>query len=74
MWFRARLPARGAIIRGVNSCLKPVIREARRLFFFIRLWEAGDVVIALQDAYEKLPAELRAEIPLRRVWYLGPDE
>jgi restriction system protein len=51
-----------------------VIRESRRLFFSIRLWDAGAVVNALQDIYERLPAELKTEIPLRRVWYVAPEE
>jgi restriction system protein len=29
---------------------------------------------ALFDVYDRLPAELRAELPLRRTWMLVPEE
>ena len=51
-----------------------VLREARKLFFSIRLWDAGDLVTALQQNYERLPPDLQAEIPLRHVWLLAPEE
>jgi restriction system protein len=51
-----------------------VIREARQLYFQIRLWDAGDLVTALQESYEKLSAELQAELPLKRVWVLVEEE
>jgi restriction system protein len=50
-----------------------VYREARKLFFQIRLWDAGDRVDALQDVYEKLSPDLQAEIPLKRIWLLVQD-
>jgi restriction system protein len=51
-----------------------VIREARRLFFSIRLWDAGDVVSALEESYERLPGDLQAEIPLKRIWIVAPED
>jgi restriction system protein len=51
-----------------------VLREARQLFFEVRLWDAGDVVAALLEHYDRLPADLRAELPLKRIWALVPEE
>lgn len=71
------MPAFGAdrgLIVSWGGFRESVIREARRLFFSIRLWDAGDIVVALQEAYERLPADLQAEIPLRRVWFLASDD
>jgi restriction system protein len=51
-----------------------VLKDARRHFFTIRLWDAGALVSALQDGYDRLSPELRAEIPLRRVWALTESE
>jgi restriction system protein len=70
------MPAFGAdrgLVISWGGFRDSVIREARRLFFSIRLWDAGDIVSALQDAYEQLPPELKAEVPLRRIWYLALD-
>ena len=51
-----------------------VANEAKRLFFEIRLWDAGDLVQALFENYEKLPADIQAELPLKRVWMLVPED
>jgi restriction system protein len=45
-----------------------VYAEARRAFFQIRLWDADDLIDALLRGYDSLPAELKAEIPLKRIW------
>jgi len=51
-----------------------VHREARRLFFQIRLWDARDIIDALLADYDRLPDDLRAELPLKRIWTLVLDE
>jgi restriction system protein len=51
-----------------------VVTEARRLYFEIRLWDADDVLAALFETYEKLPEDIKADLPLKRVWVLVPDE
>jgi restriction system protein len=48
--------------------------EARRHFFEIRLWDAGDVVKALLENYERLPEDVQAELPLKRIWSLVLEE
>lgn len=51
-----------------------VIAEARRLFFEIRLWDAGDLVRAVLEDYERMSPELQAELPLKRIWALVSEE
>ena len=51
-----------------------VYREARQLFFEIRLWGQSDLVQAIQEVYEKLPDELQAELPMKRTWLLVVEE
>ncbi len=53
---------------------RSVLDEARKLFFEIRLWDADDLIAALSDCYGQLPEDLQAELPLKRVWTLVPDE
>lgn len=53
---------------------RSVYKEARRLFFEIRLWDADDLVKAIQANYEKLPDSLQAELPLKRIWTLVLEE
>ena len=47
-----------------------VLREARQLYFTIRLWDAGDLVNAIQHNYQRLPADLKSELPLKQLWTL----
>jgi restriction system protein len=53
---------------------KSVLNESRQGHFSVRLWNSGDVVEAIYRTYEKLPAEIQAELPLKRVWMLVQDE
>lgn len=49
----------------------PLEREAQRLFFEIRIWDAGDVVRELLATYESLPEDIQASVPLKRIWTLA---
>jgi restriction system protein len=52
---------------------KVVQSEAKQGHFTVRLWESSDLVEAIYRNYEKLPAEIQAELPLKRVWMLVTD-
>jgi restriction system protein len=51
-----------------------VIQEGRKSYFEVRLWDADDLVDAILEHYDALPADLRAELPLKRIWTLVPAE
>jgi restriction system protein len=53
---------------------KVVLAEAKQSHFTVRLWESRDLVEAILRNYEKLPAEIQAELPLKRVWTLVAEE
>jgi len=53
---------------GVTKALR---KEAQRLFFEIRIWEAEDVVKAIQQNYDQLSEVIQAELPLKRIWVLA---
>jgi restriction system protein len=48
--------------------------EARQSFFKIRLWDSGDLLRAILKNYDKFPDELKAELPLKRIWALVLEE
>jgi len=52
----------------------PVKLDARKDFFRIRLWDQGDVVNAILDNYERLDAEIKAELPMKRIWVMVNDD
>jgi len=49
-------------------------REARDEFFTIRLWDAGALLNEIFRLYDKLDEELKAELPLKRIWALVQEE
>lgn len=51
-----------------------VVREARLETFKIRLWDQSDLVQAVYRSYDKLPKEIQAELPLKRVWVLVRED
>jgi restriction system protein len=53
---------------------KPVNLDARNDFFKVRLWDQGDVVDAVLQNYERLDDEIKAELPLKRIWVMVKDE
>ena len=52
----------------------PVKLDARKDFFRIRLWDQGDVVDAVLQNYGRLDDEIKAELPLKRIWVIVNDE
>ena len=48
--------------------------DARKDFFKIRLWNQGDIVDAILENYERLDDDIKAELPLKRVWVVVNDE
>jgi restriction system protein len=65
--------ARGLLVSW-GGFTKAARAEARRLFFQIRLWDSDALVDKITEVYERLPGEIQAEVPLRRIWTLVPDE
>ena len=51
-----------------------VEKEAPKRFFEIRLWDADDLVRMVQENYENLPEDIQADLPLKRIWALVPEE
>ncbi len=53
---------------------KHITLDARNDFFKVRLWNQGDVVDAVLQAYERLEEEVKSELPLKRVWVLATED
>ncbi len=49
-------------------------REIASHYFKIRFWDSSDVIRLVQEYYDRLPEEIRAEIPLRKIWTIVADE
>lgn len=45
-----------------------VDKEKARQFFRVRLWDQNTLIDQILENYDKLDEELRAELPLKRIW------
>ena len=52
---------------------KMVLQESKQAHFMVRLWDSRDLIEAIYRNYERLPAEIRTALPLKRVWILVPE-
>lgn len=51
-----------------------VLKRTNELYFRVRFWGRKEIMDNLFAVYDRLPEEIRAELPLRRTWTLVPDE
>ena len=51
-----------------------VQQEAKQGHFTVRLWDSSDLVAAIYRNYNRLPAEIQAELPLKQVWVIVAEE
>lgn len=53
---------------------RTVREEQRRTFFSIRLWDSDELISRLVSVYDRLPAEVREDLPLKQVWTVVEDD
>lgn len=66
--------AKRGLLVSWGGFTKTARQEARRLFFEMRLWDSDAVIDKLEEVYDRLPADVQAEIPLQQIWTPLPDE
>lgn len=81
---RAVLDALGGVMKKVNAThgllvcwggfKSSIDRDETQQFFHVRLWDADDLINELLGVYDKLDADVRAQIPLKRVWTLAAQD
>lgn len=49
-------------------------KEVPAQFFRVRLWDQDKLIVELLDHYEALEADLRADIPLKKIWTVATKE
>lgn len=65
-----RVNAKQGLLVAWGGFTKDAIQEARNVFFSIRLWDQGDLLNEVLTHYEQFDDELKAELPLKRIWTL----
>jgi len=71
---RGRLGADQALLVAWSGLTKSGQVEVKDDFFRLRVWTSDDVIRELTTRYDRLPADIQAELPLRPIWALVPDE
>lgn len=71
--MQARKAHQGLLV-GWGGFTKPTIDAAKNEPFTIRLWDSADLVDNIYRTYQRLPAEIRAELPLKQVWMMATEE
>lgn len=51
-----------------------VAREVPTQFFKVRVWNANDLIEQLLNNYDKLDEDIKAELPLKRIWTIATPE
>jgi restriction system protein len=51
-----------------------VIKEVPNQFFKVRVWNENDLIEQLLDNYDKLDQDVRADLPLKRIWMVASSD
>jgi restriction system protein len=70
---RPSRPSRGCSSPG-GGFKNSVYQQEAVQFFKPRLWDQDALIAELLANYEKLDADLRAELPLQRIWTVAAQE
>jgi restriction system protein len=69
-----RLKADQGLLVAWGGLTHAADREIRQQFFHVRVWQADDVLRELTAVYYKLPGDIQADLPLKRIWSLADSE
>ena len=54
---------------------KPTVyKQALPTFFSVRLWTQKELLENLFSSYDRLDDDLKAELPLKRIWTVATEE
>ena len=66
--------ATNGLIVSWGGFTSAAVKEGRRLFFSVKMWDSDDLIEQLIESYENLSDEMKSEIPLKQIWTLLPEE
>lgn len=70
----SRLGANQGLFISWDGFNKSALLKVKDLFFKVRLWDDKKLIAALLDNYSKLADEIQAELPLKRIWVIVPEQ
>ena len=70
----SRMNAEQGLFVSWDGFKQTAIKSARELFFKVRLWDDKKLIASLFENYERMPDAFQAELPLKRIWVVVPEE
>ncbi len=70
----SRLGAQHGLFVSWDGFNKTAMKGIKDLFFKVRIWDDKRLIFNLLSCYDNLPDELQAELPLKRIWVVVPEE
>jgi restriction system protein len=74
MFAAQNVPAEQRLLVSWGGFKSSVLNELPRQFFRVRLWDQDDLIRELLAHYDKLDDEIKAELPLKRIWTMTAQE
>ena len=69
-----RVKATQGLLVSWGGFTRDALLESRTDFFSIRLWDQGDIIDEIIKCYDKFDSDIKAELPLKRIWLLVNEE
>lgn len=70
----SRMGAEQGLFVSWDGFTKTADQNIKELFFKVRLWDDKKLMSNLLANYEKMPEQIQAELPLKRIWVVVPEE
>ncbi len=70
----SRMSAEQGLFVSWDGFNKTALGSNNKLFFKVRLWDDRKLMSNLLASYDKMPAQIQAELPLKRIWVVVPEE
>ncbi|ABW66635.1 conserved hypothetical protein [Desulfosudis oleivorans Hxd3] len=70
----SRVGAEQGLFVSWDGFNKTALANTSGLFFKVRLWDDKKIIFNLLSSYADLPDEIQAELPLKRIWVMVPDD
>jgi restriction system protein len=66
--------AKQGLLVAWGGATNEALREANDAFFSIRIWDQGNVLDEILTYYHTFDDDLKAELPLKKIWSLVREE
>ena len=70
----SRMKAEQGLFVSWEGFNKTALASNKEMFFKVRLWDDKKLMTALLENYENMSDQIQAELPLKRIWAVVPEE